>query len=434
MSTTTAAGEDDGVPGLRAKCMPNFRAEDDLWLAEAYAAVTVDAAVGTDQNGATFWGKIRDGYIEKGGSAGRTAVSLQNRFNRYLQTDVNKYIGMLTSTFREYHSGWSLQDYYNDAKRRYVCKYLKPFKFEDVWTVLKENLVKFQIPSDVMDSRVQRALFFCDDDNNDDNAGACAGTDKSEEAVRSATAVSAAPVQRFISAGVGMCTPRPTMGKKKAKAVAYGNKNITSKKQKSDAEASKNNVVLDAATTHRNNSIAVLAETAKKKNDLVEQEFAYKLFERFPHTAEADAFFAEMRKKYLEKYTGTTTGTTAGGAAVLDEGQVVPADSPTSTDDSSPASNDSPTTDNSPAASNDDVDDEESNVNDDDGSYIDAQGLYVPGGFVRDKVLDNWMGRCAPPIDLSQEESLPPTQCLVLALQRNENVQDVVDSQLTMLE
>ena len=123
--------------------MPNFRAEDDLWLAEAYAAVTVDAAVGTDQNGATFWGKIRDGYIEKGGSAGRTAVSLQNRFNRYLQTDVNKYIGMLTSTFREYHSGWSLQDYYNDAKRRYVCKYLKPFKFEDVWTVLKENLVKF---------------------------------------------------------------------------------------------------------------------------------------------------------------------------------------------------------------------------------------------------------------------------------------------------
>jgi hypothetical protein len=141
-----------------------------------------------------------------------------------------------------------------------------------------------------------------------------------------------------------------------------------------------------------------------------------------------------MRKKYLEKYTGTTTGTTAGGAAVLDEGQVVPADSPTSTDDSSPASNDSPTTDNSPAASNDDVDDEESNVNDDDGSYIDAQGLYVPGGFVRDKVLDNWMGRCAPPIDLSQEESLPPTQCLVLALQRNENVQDVVDSQLTMLE
>ncbi|KAI2496398.1 No apical meristem-associated C-terminal domain [Fragilaria crotonensis] len=271
MSTTTGAGEDDGLPGLRAKCMPNFRAEEDLWLAEAYAAVTVDAAVGTDQNGATFWGKIRDGYIEKGGSAGRTAVSLQNRFNRYLQTDVNKYIGMLTSTFREYHSGWSLQDYYNDAKRR-----------------------------------VQRALFFCDDDNND-NAGACAGTDKSEEAGRRATAVSAAPVQRFIPAGVVLTTP--------------------------------------------------------------------------------------------------------------------------------PASNDSSLLLTNPAASNDDVDDE-SNVDDDDdgSSYIDAQGLYVPGGFVRDKVLDNWMGRCAPPIDLSQEESLPPTQRLVLALQRNQNVQDVVDSQLTMLE
>ncbi|KAI2493920.1 hypothetical protein MHU86_20605 [Fragilaria crotonensis] len=91
------------------------------------------------------------------------------------------------------------------CEERYVCKYLKPFKFEDVWNILKENLVKFQIPSDVMDSRVQRALFFCDDDNND-NAGACAGTDKSEEAGRHATAIFAAPVQRFIPAGIGMYT------------------------------------------------------------------------------------------------------------------------------------------------------------------------------------------------------------------------------------
>ena len=409
------------VPGLRAKCMPNFRAEEDLWLAAAYAAVTVDATVGTDQNGATFWGKIRDAYIEKGGSAGRTAVSLQNRFNRYLQTDVNKYIGMLISSLREKHSGWSLQDYYNDAKRRYVCKYLKPFKFEGVWNILKENLVKFQIPSDVMDSVVERALVFCDDDN----AGACAGTDNSEEVGGHATTASAVPVQQFIpAAGVGMCTPRPTMGKKKAKAVEYGNrnnkKNITSKKQKLETEMSK---MADVATTHRNNSIAALAATAKKKNDLVEQEFAYRLFERFPHTAEADAFFAEMRKKYLAKYTGTTDSTA--GGAVLDEGQVVPADSPT-TDDSPTTS-----TDDSPASN--DVDDN-TNDDDDDGSYFDARGLYVPGGFVRDKALENLLDRCAPPNDFNQEESLPPTQCLVVALQRSENAQDLVDSQLTMLD
>jgi hypothetical protein len=67
-------------------------------------------------------------------------------------------------------------------------------------------------------------------------------------------------------------------------------------------------------TTQRNNSIAVLAETAKKKNELVEQEFAYKLFDRFPHTAEADAFFAEMRRRYVEKYTCV-----AAAGAVVDD-------------------------------------------------------------------------------------------------------------------
>jgi hypothetical protein len=64
--------------------MPNFWTEEDLWIAAAYAAMTVDAAVGTDQNGATFWGTVRDIFVEKGGTAGRTAVSIQNRFNRYL--------------------------------------------------------------------------------------------------------------------------------------------------------------------------------------------------------------------------------------------------------------------------------------------------------------------------------------------------------------
>ncbi len=39
-------------PG-RAKGMPNFRADEDEMLATAYVFVTTNAAVGTDQNGAT---------------------------------------------------------------------------------------------------------------------------------------------------------------------------------------------------------------------------------------------------------------------------------------------------------------------------------------------------------------------------------------------
>jgi hypothetical protein len=128
-STITADRAEEAATGTgRGKGMPNFRVEEDLLVAAAYAAVTVDAAIGTDQNGATFWGKIKDLFVEKGGNAGRSAVSIQNRFHRYLQTDVNRYIGLLQSSMREYHSGWSLEDYYNDAKRKYLAKYEKPFK------------------------------------------------------------------------------------------------------------------------------------------------------------------------------------------------------------------------------------------------------------------------------------------------------------------
>ena len=236
------------------------------------------------------------------------------------------------------------------------------------------------------------------------------------------------PLQRLIPAGVGMCTPRPTMGKKKTKAVEYGTnrnskKNITKKQKLEDEEMSKDKTVIDL-TTQRNNLIAVLAQTAKKKNKLVEQEFAYKLFERFPHTAEADAFFAEMRRRYVEKYTCV-----AAAGAVVGEAEVVPGGDSTTSEDS-------PTTDDSPPASND--------VHDN-GSYFDARGLYVPGGFARDDALDNLMEGFAPQNNFSQEdEPLPPTQCLILALQRVENVQDVttskiiddvvVDSQLTTLD
>ena len=101
MTTTITDRAEEAAPPAaagRGKGMPNFRIEEDLLVAAAYAAVTVDAAVGTDQNGATFWGKIRDLFVEKGGNdPGRSAVSIQNRFHRYLQTDVNRYIGLLQS-------------------------------------------------------------------------------------------------------------------------------------------------------------------------------------------------------------------------------------------------------------------------------------------------------------------------------------------------
>jgi hypothetical protein len=58
------------------KGQSNFRIEEDTKLASAYAHVSTDAAVGTDQDGATFWSKIRDNIIHQGGGPEQTSNSL----------------------------------------------------------------------------------------------------------------------------------------------------------------------------------------------------------------------------------------------------------------------------------------------------------------------------------------------------------------------
>jgi hypothetical protein len=95
---------------------PNFRAADDTMLSSHYVVVTTNAAIDTDQNGSTFWNKVRLGFIQHGGSAaGHTSGSLQNRFNKTIVLEMNKFIGMLANTLCEHHSGWALEDYTHDA-------------------------------------------------------------------------------------------------------------------------------------------------------------------------------------------------------------------------------------------------------------------------------------------------------------------------------
>jgi hypothetical protein len=89
-----------------SKGQPNFKIDDDLKLASAYALVLTDAAVGTDQDGNTFWQKVHENFMRRGGAPERTIISLQNRFNKVLQCEVQKYIGYLQGALYEYHSGF----------------------------------------------------------------------------------------------------------------------------------------------------------------------------------------------------------------------------------------------------------------------------------------------------------------------------------------
>ena len=159
MDTThaVAAGIVSPVPKPKSS---NFKASDDFLLASAYVTVTTNAAIGTGQDGNTYWSKIRENFIHRGGLASPSAASLKNRFNKVLQAEVNKYIGNLHTAFREFCSGWSMADYVAKAKSLFLSrKNGKQFKHEQVYLILQKTLPKFEIVLANIDSRVARAFF-----------------------------------------------------------------------------------------------------------------------------------------------------------------------------------------------------------------------------------------------------------------------------------
>ena len=163
----------------------NFKPSEDVLLASAYALVTADASVGTDQDANTFWSKIRDHFVRHGGLALRSVTSLKNRFNKVLQAEVNKYLGNMHTVLREFHSGWSIADYVRKAKNLFLVKNGKQFKHEEVWEVLRKKLPKFEIDLGNIDSRTARAIFLLDSDvtMNDEElvTSDCTGTISDED-------------------------------------------------------------------------------------------------------------------------------------------------------------------------------------------------------------------------------------------------------------
>ncbi|KAI2500548.1 No apical meristem-associated C-terminal domain [Fragilaria crotonensis] len=398
----------------RAKGQPNFRGDEDVMLASAYVVVTTNAAIGTDQNGATFWEKIRVSFLQRGGNAGRNACSLQNQFNKVLQMEVNKYIGLLMSVLCEYHSGWVLDDYVNDAKRKFLVKFGKGFKHEMVYNVLKKSgLPKYEINMATIDSRVRRALFFCDNDN-----AVPVGVDGEGGDIA---------VARCPSGGMGMCTPRPSIGKRKRKpmsTIASSRCWPPIQKQKTEAELANANIIAE-----RNSCRASLVASSKMKNDLVQQQFAYQLFMQTPDAVESQAFFAAMRKKYSSNTYM---------AAVVEEEVAVVEFVESVEDDDADADRE-----------NDDDDDDEVVIQEEEycEEHFDELGRWVPGGYRKDTVLEDHVAQqrgSQPVICLHAMTScevfsqgtpppLPSTQNLLAALQSYHDVDDVEDTQLTTL-
>lgn len=161
---------------------------------------------------------------------------------------------------------------------------------------------------------------------------------------------------------------------------------------------------------HRQNeSLERLAFAAEAKANVAKEQYMFNFYTKNPASAASIAWFAAKELEYAPA-VHTTTATTGGDV---------------------------------PDVINVDAEDPADDADDDKESYIDENGLFVPGGYVRDVALDNIIASIRPPnaiagldqtthtsSDDSQEDgewdTLPPTQHLVLAFNNA-----IVDSQAT---
>ena len=146
----------------KPKRTAKFNSNNDVMLASAYVKASLDAVHGTDQDGLTYWIKIRDGFVARGGFPSRTVLSLKARWNKVINAEVAKYIGYLTAALREYKSGWQHAEYTNKAKEDFQRYQGKVCHHKVLYKMLKHEMTKYDIPLDPIDQRVARGLIFLD--------------------------------------------------------------------------------------------------------------------------------------------------------------------------------------------------------------------------------------------------------------------------------
>lgn len=314
--------------GGRTKGQSNFRADEDQKLARAYALVSTDAAVGTDQDCCeTFWKKIHVNFIKRGGGVERTPNSLQNRFNKVLQCDVLKYIGFFQSSLREYHSGWQMADYVEEAKKQFQFKMKKAFKHDAVYEILKKaRLPKYELELSSVNASVTRALFFLD--NEVDELGVPTAENGASADMTTLKRPSVLADNSAAPGGGGVCTiettstlitPRPSIGKRKAKSMEF---NRHQQQREQELKLKHQQAMMLAkqelklkASRERSDALNRLAAAVETKNKLVQDQLMTSIFLQNPSSAPARAFFHVMGQQYTSQMHMAFSST----GAVLDE-------------------------------------------------------------------------------------------------------------------
>jgi hypothetical protein len=331
--------DDNPVLLVKPTRTANFTPEEDLRLASAYVFVSLDPAVGTDQDGNTFWTKIRESFVNRGGLAARTMQSLKARWNKVINAEIGKYVGHLQGVFREYHSGWAMGDYVTKAKSDYQRTQGKAFKHEVLYNMLRTKMPKYEIEVESIDQRVVRALFLLDSDN---TAATRARAEEEESGIDDTTAAGvitgnadhdaddtfglggssslsdkssdgAAPVAAPGTASLSYqmqhsyTTPRPSIGKKKAKAmIAFASKN----NKRTKVELTAATIPQENRSSEikiRNESLSRIASAAEAKNQLARDQMMLQFFMLNPTSAAAVTFFEAKALEYSIAPTGRIT-------------------------------------------------------------------------------------------------------------------------------
>ena len=135
-------------PSLSASRPRNFSPEEDIMLCKAYIAISTDSSVGNDQKADDFWKKVHQAFqllcTENSDFEGppRAWNSLQNRFQRHIQKEVQLYNCHYKKCKEENPSGSSEEDIITKAKTDYSDMEGKSFKFLHTVSIL-QKLPKF---------------------------------------------------------------------------------------------------------------------------------------------------------------------------------------------------------------------------------------------------------------------------------------------------
>ena len=123
----------------------NFIEEEDIFLCRALVNVSQDGAKGTDQTMQEYWERIKEKFdelvatdkvcLEKGD---RPWKSLQNRFDRHIRRQVNKYNSFYKAAKEKNPSGWNEENFIEEACQNYLVAEGKPFGLSKCAKILWE--------------------------------------------------------------------------------------------------------------------------------------------------------------------------------------------------------------------------------------------------------------------------------------------------------